>query len=410
MTKAKAYLILISMMFISVLSMAGIALPFPILAPIFIDVPLNDFNHYLGVHPKILLSIVLASFPLGALIGSTFLGALSDTYGRRKTLAGSIGLSALGYIVSGFALYKQDYLLFVVARFITGIVSGNVSIARAIAADLHPVIDKTRAFSWTYAAGYVGWLVGPLAGGYLMLLGAHTAFFSASIALFLAATLTWLLISETNRSTRPKLPLKELMWQHNSLRLLHNPSLKKVFIIAVIVNLGLNAFYEFYPVWLVEKFSFTSVQIGHHTALLTLCMVLSSSLFIERVRHYFGKVNTIIATLVLACLTLVLTPFVSVSFILIYFSVMGILITFFNGLLPVYFSDRYETFGQGKLMGLLTITFYLANAAIALIGGVVSLIGAVWSLVLGGTILLIGAFALFCFDRKTSFEQAKAEG
>ena len=396
------------MMFISILSMAGIALPFPILAPLFIDVPLNDFNHYLNIHPKILLSIVLASFPLGALIGSVFLGALSDTYGRRKTLAGSIGLSALGYIVSGYALLMQDYLLFVTARFTTGIVSGNVSIARAIAADLHPIIDKTRAFSWTYAAGYVGWLVGPLAGGYLMLLGAHTAFFSASIALFLAALLTWVLIAETSTQTNQTLRLGELMWKHNSLRLLHNPSLRQVFFIALVVNLGLNAFYEFYPVWLVEKFSFSSVQIGHHTALLTLCMVFSSSLLMERIRHHFGKVNTIITALTLACLTLLTTPQISPDLILYYFALMGILIAFFNGLLPVYFSDRYEAFGQGKLMGLLTITFYLANAGIALIGGMVSLLGAQWSVVLGGTILSLGALYLFVFDRRTSFEQAKA--
>jgi predicted MFS family arabinose efflux permease len=50
-------------------------------------------------------------------------------------------------------------------------------------------------------------------------------------------------------------------------------------------------------------------------------------------------------------------------------------------------------------MGLLTMTFYLANAVIALIGGAVSLLGAVWSLVLGGLILFIGAMALYHFDR-----------
>lgn len=78
---------------------------------------------------------------------------------------------------------------------------------------------------------------------------------------------------------------------------------------------------------------------------------------------------------------------------------MGMFIAFFNSLIPVYFSDRYADHGQGKLMGLLTMTFYLANAVIALIGGVVSLLGAVWSLVLGGLILFIGAMALYHFDR-----------
>ncbi|GAA0857260.1 MFS transporter [Aliiglaciecola litoralis] len=409
MPKTKAYIILISMMFISILSMAGIALPFPILAPLFIDAPLNEFNNFLHIHPKLLLAIVLAAFPLGALIGSIFLGALSDTFGRKKTLAGSISLSALGYVLCGFSLLWQDYTLFVLARFVTGIFSGNVSIARAIAADLHPVIDKTRAFSWTYAAGYVGWLVGPLAGGYLMLLGAHTAFFSASIALLFAATLTLILITETNSNRLEQRPLFELMWKQNSLRLLHHVSLRSVFVIALMVNLGLNAFYEFYPVWLVEDFSFDSVQIGHYTALLTFCMVLASTLLIEKSRHRFGKVKSILTALLLACLVLLTTPFITSSLLLSYFIVMGVLIAFFNGLMPVYFSDRYESYGQGKLMGLLTLTFYLGNVLIAFVGGLVSLYGARWSLILGGLILFISALSLYLFDRNTSFAAAKAQ-
>ncbi|TRY32581.1 MFS transporter [Aliiglaciecola sp. M165] len=410
MSNSKAYIILISMMFISMLSMAGIALPYPILAPLFVDAPLNDFNHFLQFPPKILLAIVLAAFPVGALIGSTFLGALSDSYGRKWTLAGSISLSALGYVLCGYALLQQDYLMFVFARFVTGLFSGNVSIARAIAADLHPVIDKTRAFSWTYAAGYVGWLVGPLAGGYLMLLGAHTAFFAATIALMVSAILTVTLISETSQSTTdPQHRFFHLLYQHNSLRLLHHKALQKVFVLALVMNLGLNAFYEFYPVWLVEVFSFSSIQIGHHTAVLTLCMVLASSLLLERIRNTLGKIGSIVYALVLAGCLLLATPFVNMSWILPYFVFMGMLIAVFNGLLPVYFSDRYEQFGQGKLMGLLTITFYLANALIAIIGGIVSLVGATWSVVLGGLILLVSASLLRLFDRSTSYEEARLE-
>jgi predicted MFS family arabinose efflux permease len=88
---------------------------------------------------------------------------------------------------------------------------------------------------------------------------------------------------------------------------------------------------------------------------------------------------------------------------------MGILIALFNGLMPVFMSDRYEQFGQGKLMGLLTITFYLANALMAIIGGIISLLGSHWSLVVGGMILIVGAASLFVFDRNNSFEQAKLE-
>lgn len=395
------------MMLISVFSMAGIALPYPILAPLFIDYPANEFNHFAGLNPKLLLAFALSSYPIGALIGSTFMGALSDVYGRKFTLSASLALSGIGYIFSALALLWEYYLLFLLARFVTGLFSGNISIARAIAADLHPLIDKTRSFSWTYAAGYVGWLVGPLAGGYLMLLGAYSAFFVAAATLILSSLLTLVLISETSKPTNSQHSFYKTLVSHNSLQLLSKPFMLRVFAIALVINLGLNAFYEFYPVWLVEKFAFTSINIGHYTALLTLCMVLASSLLLEFIRNRLGKISTICGSLVLAGLLLVSTPQIAENQLISYFIIMGILIALFNGLLPVFMSDRYEQFGQGKLMGLLTITFYLANALMAIIGGIISLLGSHWSLVVGGLILIMGATFLLIFDRNNSFEEAK---
>ncbi len=395
------------MMLISVFSMGGIALPYPILAPLFIDYPASDFNQFAGMDRKLLLAFALSAYPLGALIGSAFIGALSDVYGRKFTLSASLALSGLSYVLSALALLWEWYLLFLLARFVTGIFSGNISIARAIAADLHPIIDKTRSFSWTYAAGYVGWFIGPLAGGYLMLLGAYSAFFVAAATLVLSSVLTLLLITETSVPSKRKGSFVKVLFSQNSLGLLRKSFMLKVFAIALVINLGLNAFYEFYPVWLVERFQFTSIDIGHYTALLTFCMVLASSLLLEFIRNRLGKIATISLSLVLAGLLMVSSAELNENQLIVYFVLMGILIALFNGLLPVFMSDRYEQFGQGKLMGLLTITFYLANALMAIIGGIISLLGAHWSLVVGGFILIFGAAFLLIFDRNNSFDEAK---
>ena len=52
----------------------------------------------------IFLGITLAAYPLGQFIGSPILGALSDDYGRKQVLAGSLLISAICNLVTGIAI------------------------------------------------------------------------------------------------------------------------------------------------------------------------------------------------------------------------------------------------------------------------------------------------------------------
>lgn len=410
MTTSRAYSVLLSMSLVGLISTAGIALPYPILAPLFLSGESAGLTNIAGIPPKLLFAAVLAIYPLGLLIGSSFIGALSDLYGRKKTLLTSLAMSATSYLFSAYALAVEDYWLFLVSRLITGVFEGNVAIARAIAADLHPTIDKTRAFSWMYATNYAGWLIGPLAGGYLVLYSNELAFYVAAIAVALSAILVLLFVEETNDLA---LSAKELRFfkalsEHNSLRLIGDKDLRQVFYIYLLLTLGLNAFYEFYPLWMVEAFQFDSVQIGHSTAAVTLAMVLSSLLLVERIKMLFGDMPTICTSILFLCIVFVITPLVTVEFLLVYCALAGCLIGLYNTLLPVYLSDRFGHVGQGRLMGLLMSTFCLANILIAVLGGFISLLESHWSIVFGGFLMCAGLVLLFKFTRQYSVTQAEA--
>lgn len=400
MTKTNDYMVLFTMMMVSLLSTAGIALPYPILAPLFLDPVGTELTTFAGIHPKILLAIVLATYPLGLLVGSSFIAALSDSYGRKRILLISLFLSVIGYLATAVALSHENYLLFLLARFVTGIFEGNLPLARAITADLHPRIDKTRSFSWMYATTYAGWLIGPLAGGYLMVYSPQSAFYAAAAAILLSALFVFALIPNDNISPQNNgSSIWQAIIQQNSLGLLSEGVIRQVFFAYLMLNLGLNAFYEFYPLWLVDVFDFNSVSIGHITALLTIMMVLASAFMVEMAKNRFGKIPTIVTGLTLLSAALIALPLVNRDWLYLYFATLGGLIALYNGLLPVYFSDRYEHLGQGRLLGLLTTTFYIANTLIALLGGLISLLGAQWSIVFGGVLMLFGLLYLVYFDR-----------
>lgn len=403
MPPSRAYLILFSLMLVNLLGTFGMALPFPILAPLFLAEPGSALAQFAGWPPALLLALTLAIYPLGMLLGGSFIGALSDLYGRKPILLFSLLLSVLGYLLSGWAIAIEHYPLFLLARFATGICEGNIAISRAIASDLHPVIDKTRAFSWLYAMMYGGWLLGPLAGGYLMLISPQAAFYVAALAMLLTAMLVWVAIKEShNPTSNYDKGLLQAISEHNSFTLLRLPSLKPLFIAYLLLTLGLNGFYEYFAPYLVVHHHYDSVGIGHMTAIQTLAMVLVSAFVVERLAKRIASISIINGALLGLAVFLLLAPWLSSAAIPGYFFITGALIAAYNGLLPVYVSDRFAHISQGKLMGLLTSTFFLANVIIALVGGAIALFGPDWSLFLSGLMLLWGRSLLLRYFKDAS--------
>jgi predicted MFS family arabinose efflux permease len=389
--KFKAQKTLYSVMLVVLFSCAGIALPYPVLAPIFLNEisPLTTFADLPG---KISLGIILAIYPLGVILGSSVLGAASGLYGRKKTLLITLVLTIIGYVLSALAVVAESFLMLIFARFITGIFSGNISIAKAIAVDLSPTLDKTHTFNLVNATGYIGWLLGPLAGGLLAVYGLDAVFYLAAIALVIALlSVTFFLQADASELNQSNVKFSQLFSKQNSFALLANTKIRRIFLIYLLATLGLNAYYEFYPVWLVENFNFTSLNIGYITVVLTLCMTITSVFFVKKLKLImglkFGAIFGMILMAVLFSLHLLLTE----TNVWPVYAITGIAIAIFNGLLPVYISEQYADIEQGQLMGLITTTFSVANVLMALIGSALALLGAHWAILFGAILLIIAS-------------------
>lgn len=388
---------------IGLISVAGIALPYPVLAPLFGNSALNDFNHWQQIPPSILLGIALAANPLGMLIGSASLGALSDVYGRRRILALALSLAIVGYLCSALSLWAAWYPAFVLSRFLTGLCEGSVSICRAIAADLHPQIDRSKGISWMNSALYAAWLVGPLVGGATMHLGDAVPFLIAALAMLPCLLLLgWLLPADavpvsdaaTSYSAAPRLSVWQALRQHNSLQLLAVPALQLMALAQLTYTLGLNAFYEFYPLWLVEQHGFTGWDIGLITALLCALMTLVSAIgmarFSQRVQPLRG------AVLAVGCygLMLAVLPLTSGGWVWFWLVLCGIPNAMFSAWFQVYVTARHGELGLGRVMGLLTLLMCLGNVVIALLGGVLAQWGSHWVLWTGAGLILLACAQL----------------
>ncbi len=388
MTPKKARLTLFSVMLISVLGTAGIALPYPVLAPYFIDYPANDLTHFMGFHPKILLGFSLAIYPLGLLIGSIFIGALSDHYGRRRVLLLSLFGSLIGYILTAVSVVHESFIGFTLARLITGICEGNISIARAIGAELHPHIERTKAISLVYAATYAGWLIGPLIGGFLMIYGVANVFYIAAVGIAIAYAMVFFTIEQRENKKTQDESFWQLIRENNSLTVLKHKEVLPLFWFYFLYSMGLNAFYDFYPVWFVDNLDFDSRKIAWATVALTVCMIAVSSFLVDKANHKFGEVKLMIYGSFALAILLVIQPFSDASWVFLIFFVIGGWIAIANGMVPTYLSKYFGHLGQGKVMGLQSATFCITNVIIAVVGGVLSVLSAT-------LVILIGAGLIF---------------
>ena len=390
MNQRKAMWIMISVMLLSLLGTAGIALPYPVLAPYFLDSPANDLTHFMGIHPKILLGLSLAIYPLGMLIGSIFVGALSDHFGRRKMLLITLTGTIVGYFLTTLAILNESFIGFSVARLLTGICEGNISIARALAAELHPTIDRTRALSLSYAASYAGWLIGPIIGAWLMPFGIEHVFNAAAIGIVFVLILVYFTIpSFRKEDAQEPLQLGTLLRENNSLNLLKHKDILPIFWFYFIYCLGLNAFYEFYPVWFVDTLDADSKRIASSTIALTVCMILVSSFLVDRVNRRFGEIHSIIFGSCVLALLLAIQPFSDAVSVYFVFMLIGATIAITNGMIPTYLSKYFGHLGQGKVMGLQTTVFCIANVIIAVIGGPISILSADLILWIGAALVLV---------------------
>lgn len=117
-----------------------------------------------------------ATFSIMVFLCAPLLGALSDRYGRRPVLL----LSMLGSGLDYFAMAMVPSVSwFFVTRVINGLTGASVTTASAYIADVTPPDKRAAGFAVFGAAASLGFVLGPLLGGWLGGIDLHLPFYVA---------------------------------------------------------------------------------------------------------------------------------------------------------------------------------------------------------------------------------------
>ncbi len=179
---------------------------------IFITVMINmiGFGIILPVMPQLIMDVsgegVAEAARWGGLISLAYavmqfimmpvMGALSDRYGRRPVLLGSLAAYALDFLM--LALAPTLAIIFA-ARLLAGCFSATFSTANAYIADISPPEKRAANFGLMGAAFGLGFIIGPALGGVIGDEYGHRAPFYAVAALgAVNFVYGWFFLPETN--------------------------------------------------------------------------------------------------------------------------------------------------------------------------------------------------------------------
>ncbi len=406
----KALPIVISTIFLDVL---GVGILLPILPQLIFRIfePAGYSYH----SSLIMLGWLTAIYPLMQFIATPVLGQLSDRYGRKPILSFSLIGTALGYVLFAIAIITKNIPLLFFARALDGITGGNISVARAVIADVSTPVKRTANFAKIGAAFGAGFVFGPYIGARLAAPGASffglfntphwfgpaVPFWFAAILSTINAMLVLGVLPETHKHINNVL---KLTWNKSLINIkkaaLH-PTLRIILGSEFLFWGGFTFFTTFFQILLIQKLGFKVSNIGDYFAYIGIWIVISQAIITPFVAKRFSNAQVLRVSLIGNGLTLfaLVLPHNTAQLLLVtpFFAM-------FNGLtmanLSALVSSSADKKIQGEVLGIEASVQALAQSIPAVIAGYTAALGVNIPVLLGGSIVIVGGLLFNFFYRK----------
>ncbi|WP_440894507.1 MFS transporter [Aeromonas dhakensis] len=378
------------------LAVAGFSLPSPVLAPLLLDPAqgmltpeASDWSR------KVWLGVIMGLYPLFQLVGSPWLGRLSDRHGRKPVLTLCLVGVLVGYALMALGIAWRSLPLLLLSRVVEGFFNGDIAIVQAMAADMSTAKTKARSFAWINIGMNLGWVVGPMIGGYAAVVSGDyslAAWLAVAMTLVNLLLVLWLLPNRP-AAARSEQPAPAL----SSRQLLLQPVLLPYFVLTLLSYGAVQLYFTYFNVWLVERLAWDPVQLAQAAVLVSVPMIAGSWLGSRLARHWRGSSLGIVGHLVMAAgMLLFILPSHWWGLALTFIPV-GIGMSLGELATSVAVSNRSHAEQQGQAMGLYRGLAVGSEILAVVVGSLVLLAGTEWPFYLAtlcGVLCALGFYGL----------------
>lgn len=276
-----------------------------------IIIPLLPFyaEHY-GAS-AFMVTWLATAFSLFQVIFSTIWGRLSDRIGRRPIFLACLGLSAAAYLWVGLA---ESFIALLLARSLSGIAGGKISVAQAIIADVTTPETRAKGMGLIGAAFGLGFVAGPAIGGFLV--GSDPANPDFQTPMFVAAGLSAvgliLAIFTVKESLSPEEKAASKSADRPSLRteirnILSMPYIPWLIGLFFIVSFVFVQVETLFPLWTERNLNWTPHELAFCFTYIGVLMVIMQGGLIGPLTRKFGEQKLTLSGMILLSVGLLTT-------------------------------------------------------------------------------------------------------
>jgi DHA1 family tetracycline resistance protein-like MFS transporter len=257
---------------------------------------------------------LIALYSLMQFLFGPAMGALSDRFGRRPVLLASMAGLGVDYLLLAVA---PSIWIVAVARIIGGAMGASISTASAYIADITPPERRAQSFGFIGVAFGIGFITGPLAGGFLAEYGIRVPFYGAAIVSFLALIGAWFLLPESLApENRRRFRLREANPLGAFIVISRYRAVMALLAIFILSQLAERLLESTWVLFTTYQFNWSSADVGISFAWVGILYVIAQGGLVRLVVPKLGEWNTIILGFLVAAICMTSMAFVTNPWVL----------------------------------------------------------------------------------------------
>jgi DHA1 family tetracycline resistance protein-like MFS transporter len=280
--------------FTLLLDVVGIGMIIPIIPIIFTDPTSPSFMLFAYTHQMqlILAGAVAAITGLMTFIAAPIMGELSDIYGRKKLLLLGVSIMAISQVVFGIGILTSSLTVLFISRIINGLAGGNISIVQASIADISEPHERAKNFGLIGAAFGMGFIIGPVLGGYLAHLTGNPSvpFFFAGFLGLINTLSVYFLLEETKRDVNKTVHSITMLKAVRNLRsAFTDKEVSYLYSTSFFYVAGFTFFTSFTGIYLVHKFALSEAALGSYFGAIGIWIVITQGFILRVITKYYNE-------------------------------------------------------------------------------------------------------------------------
>ncbi len=278
---------------------------FFIFITLLIDV--TGFGIIIPVMPKLVLSLLgegstlseaaryggwlISSYAVVQFFCAPIVGGLSDRYGRRPVLLGSLFGFGVDYL---FLVFAPNIHWLFIGRIVAGAMGASFTTAGAYIADVSTPENRAQNFGVVGAAFGLGFIIGPMIGGLLGDYGERVPFMVAGGLTLLNWLYGFFILPESLKpENRRPFEWKRANPVGTLVNLWKYPVIAGMLVALTFIYIAAHAVQSNWSYYTIEKFKWTPSNIGISLAVIGFAFALVQGVLIRRIIPALGQIRSV---------------------------------------------------------------------------------------------------------------------